>query len=127
MSGLFRKIDCHSLPVANLDSAIEFYQDKLGHELIWRSGEAAGLRFPESDSELVLHTDTRPVETDLFVDSVTDAVQQFKAAGGAVVSGPFDIAIGKCAVLKDPWGNHIVILDASKGLLQVDRHKNLIE
>ena len=82
MSGLFRKIDCHSLPVANLDSAIEFYQDKLGHELIWRSREAAGLRFPESDAELVLRADARPIETDLFVDSVTDAIQQFKTAGG---------------------------------------------
>ncbi len=127
MSGLFRKIDCHSLPVANLDSAIEFYQEKLGHELIWRSGEAAGLRFPQSDAELVLHTDARPIETDLFVDSVTDAIQQFKTAGGTVVSGPFDIAIGKCAVLRDPWGNDIIILDTSKGLLQVDPHKNVIK
>ena len=127
MSGLFRKIDCHSLPVENLNTAIEFYQDRLGHELIWRSQSAAGLRLPESEAELVLHTDSRPIETDLFVDSVADAIQQFKDAGGTVVSGPFDISIGKCAVLKDPWGNNIVILDTSKGVLQVDQHKNVIE
>ena len=127
MSGLFRKIDCHSLPVDNLDSAIAFYQNKLGHTLIWRSPSAAGLRLPESEAELVLHTDSRPIETDLYVVSVADAIQQFKDAGGTVVSGPFDISVGKCAVLKDPWGNHIVILDTSKGVHQVDQHKNVIE
>ena len=127
MSGLFRKVDCHSLPVDNLDQALDFYQAKLGHELIWRSESAAGMRIPESNAELVLHTADRPIETDFTVGAVPDAIKVFTEAGGEVVVEPFDIAIGKCAVLRDPWGNKIVILDNSKGLLQVDQDKNVIK
>ena len=63
MTALFRKVDCHSIPVADLDAALAFYRDGLGHELIWRDDSAAGLRLPDSDAELVLHTDERPIET----------------------------------------------------------------
>ena len=63
MTALFRKVDCHSIPVADLDAALAFYRDGLGHELIWRDDSAAGLRLPDSDAELVLHTEKRPIET----------------------------------------------------------------
>lgn len=123
---LFTKIDCLSLPVPDLDAALAFYVDRLGHELIWRSDTAAGLRLPESDAELVLHTDDRPMETDLTVESVPEAVERFTAAGGKVRYGPFEIQIGRAAVVEDPWGNVLVILDISKGLFQVDEHKRVI-
>ena len=55
MTALFRKVDCHSIPVADLDAALAFYRDGLGHALIWRDDSAAGLRLPDSDAELVLH------------------------------------------------------------------------
>ena len=48
MTALFRKVDCHSIPVADLDAALAFYRDGLGHELIWRDDSAAGLRLPDS-------------------------------------------------------------------------------
>ena len=67
MTALFRKVDCHSIPVANLDAALTFYCSRLGHELIWRDDSAAGLRLPDSDAELVLHTDERPIETDFWL------------------------------------------------------------
>ena len=119
MTALLSKIDCHSLPVPDLDAGIAFYA-ALGHDLLWRDETAAGLRLPESDAELVLHTDARPVETDFAVASVPAAIEAFVAAGGSLVHGPFDIRIGRCAVLLDPWRNPIVILDASKGLVTVD-------
>ena len=125
MSGILERIDCHSIPVPDLDLGIEFYSS-LGQELIWRSETAAGLRLPDSDTELVLHTDNRPIETDFKVESVPDAVEQFIAAGGRLVHGPFDIQIGQCAVLLDPWDNPIIVLDTSKGLLRVDENKNVI-
>jgi len=117
MKSLFLNIDCHSLPVADLDAAIEFYKS-LGQELIWRTHTSAGLRL--GDSELVLHTDSRPIETDLLVESVEDAIEVFTKAGGTVLQEPFDIQIGKCAIISDPWNNPIVILDQSKGLLKTD-------
>lgn len=51
-SPLFRKVDCISLPVDDLEEALQFYQQALGHELIWRDDTAAGLRLPDSTAEL---------------------------------------------------------------------------
>jgi len=33
---------------------------------------------------------------------------------------PFDIPIGRCAVVNDPWGNRLVLLDVGKGSLVTD-------
>ena len=123
----FLKIDCLRLPVADLEAALRFYRNDLGHELIWRTRTAAGLRLPESNSELVIHTEGDPPETDLTVESVPEALQRFLNAGGAVFAEPFEIAIGLCAVVADPWGNRIVLLDTSKGLLQTDTEGNVID
>jgi predicted enzyme related to lactoylglutathione lyase len=127
MPPLFGKVDCVSIPVPDLDAALAFYSANLGHELIWRSSKAAGLKLPGSNTELVLHTDNRPMETDLAVDSVPDALVRFTSAGGKVLRGPFEIQIGRCAVVADPWGNVLVLLDASKGILQVDENRRVIE
>src|SRR6476659_990056 len=105
MGPLFQKVDCLSLPVPSLDDALRFYCGGLGHGLLWRTATAAGLRLPNSTAELVLHTDDRPIETDLTVASVPAAVERIVAAGGTLVHGPFEIAIGLCAVVADPWGN----------------------
>jgi lactoylglutathione lyase len=124
---LFRKVDCLSIPVPSLDAAVAFYSADLGHELIWRSSTAAGLRLPGSNAELVLHTQNRPMEMDLAVESVPEALARFTSAGGKVLRGPFEIPIGLCAVVSDPWNNVLVILDASKGPLQVDENKHVVE
>jgi lactoylglutathione lyase len=126
MTALFRKVDCHSIPVGDLEAALAFYRDGLGHELIWRDATAAGLRLPDSEAEFVLHTNERPVETDLLVASVPAAIERFVQAGGQVVAGPFEIRIGLCAVLEDPWQNRLVILDSSKGQLSTDAAGNVI-
>jgi len=126
-TALFRKVDCLSVPVPDLDAALAFYSTNLGHQLIWRSRTAAGLRLPASNAELVLHTQNRPLEVDLAVDSVPEALARFTSAGGRVIRGPFEIQIGLCAILADPWNNVLVILDSSKGLLQVDEKKRVIE
>ena len=127
MTPLFRKVDCLSIPVPDLDAALAFYSERLGHELIWRSSKAAGLKLPDSNAELVLHTDDRLLETDLSVESVPQALERFRTAGGKVLAGPFDIQIGLCAIVADPWDNVLVLLDASKGLLRVDENKRVID
>jgi len=123
---LFKRVDCLSIPVSDLDAALAFYSGQLGHELIWRSNTAAGLRLPDSNAELVLHTGDRPMETDLTVDSVPEALVRFTSGGGKILRGPFEIQIGRCAVVEDPWNNVLVILDASKGTLLVDENKRVI-
>lgn len=37
------------------------------------------------------------------------------SAGGAVVRGPFDIDVGRAAVLRDPFGNVLTLVDLSRG------------
>ena len=122
---LFRRVDCIRAPVANLDASLAFYRDALGHELNWRTATAAGLRMPDSHAEIVIHTEAHPLEIDLLVESVESAAQRFVASGGRVVAGPFDIAIGRCAVVADPWGNVLVMLEMSKGRLTTDAEGNV--
>jgi predicted enzyme related to lactoylglutathione lyase len=123
---LIRKVDCIRLYVPELEAGLEFYRDRLGHELIWRTETAAGLRLPESDAELVLQTEDQRQEVDLLVDSADEAARQVEASGGRVIVPPFDIQIGRCVVSEDPWGNPLVLLDTSKGLLKTDADRNVI-
>ena len=94
---LFRRVDCLALGVSDLKAAVRFY-GSLGHEVIWRTDSEVGLRLPDSEAELVLQTKRPGPETDLAVDSVSEAVAAFVAAGGRVVVEEFDIPIGVA-----PW------------------------
>jgi lactoylglutathione lyase len=123
---LIRKVDCVRLYVPDLDAGLAFYRDRLGHALIWRTEDAVGLRLPDTDAEIVLHTERAEPEIDLLVDSADGAAARFEAAGGRIVAGPFDIQIGRAVVVQDPWGNQFVLLDASKGLLVTDADGNVV-
>jgi predicted enzyme related to lactoylglutathione lyase len=125
LTALFRKIDNHMLAVTDLEAALVFYRDKLGHELIWRDHVSAGLRMQDTDAELVLHTRIGP-ETDFLVDDVDTAFQRFLSAGGEPIEPPFEIKIGRCARVRDPFGNVIVILDQSNGSLETDEHHRVV-
>ncbi|HSD82755.1 MAG TPA: VOC family protein, partial [Anaerolineae bacterium] len=70
---LFQKIDCICLHVSDLDEALAFYRDRLGHELVWRNEQAAGLRMPETDAEIVLHTERPGQEIDFKVEAADAA------------------------------------------------------
>ncbi len=123
---LFKRIDCVRLPVSDLESGLSFYMDNLGLELIWRTEESVSLRLPQDESEIVLYTDDRGEEIDILVESADEAARYFESAGGEVVVQPFDIRIGRCVVVKDPWGNELVLLDNSKGRLMTDEEYNMV-
>ena len=123
---LIDRIDCIRLAVSDLDAGLRFYRDRLGHTLVWRTDSAAGLRLPGTDAEIVIHTESIPPEIDLRVDSADAAARRFEAAGGQIVVPPFDIQIGRCVVVQDPWGNRFVLLDISNGLLNTDEDGNVI-
>lgn len=113
---LFQKIDCVRLPVDDLEAAIAFY-GRLGHALIWRQPTQVGLRLPGTDAELVLQTESSDPEVDVLVGDADAAARTFEKAGGRVVRGPFDIEVGRCVVVEDPWGNRLVLLDLRRGPL----------
>ncbi len=120
-SPLFKNIDCLMFNVQDLNAAIAFYGGKLGLPLAWR--HETGVAFQVGESELVIgQGDPRQPETDIMVDSAEDAARRFCEAGGKIVAGPFDIRIGKCVVVDDPWGNRLVLLDCTKGTLKTDKN-----
>jgi predicted enzyme related to lactoylglutathione lyase len=123
---LFRKIDSLQIPVPDLEAGLAFYRDVLGHVLIWRTEKAAGLRLPDSDAEIVIQTERLELEANITVGSADAAAATIAAAGGRVAVPPFDIQIGRCTVVEDPWGNRLVLLDVSKGLLLTDEHGTVI-
>lgn len=126
MHPLFSKVDCVRLPVSSIEEGLAFYRDALGHKVLWRTETSVGLALPDSNAELVLHTEGDPPEVDLQVESVPEAVALIQAAGGELKTGPFDIMIGLCAIVTDPWSNRLVILDSSKGKLQTDAEGNVV-
>jgi predicted enzyme related to lactoylglutathione lyase len=124
---LIRKVDCVRLPVDDLDAALEFYSKMLGHALKWRSHDAAGLAMPDSDAELVLHLRLEHMEPDLLVESADEAARRFVEAGGRLVNGPFDIPVGRVAIVQDPFGNVLSLLDLSKGTLKTDAKGHVVD
>jgi lactoylglutathione lyase len=123
---LFQKVDCLRLPVPELDAGLAFYRDQLGHQVIWHTAQAVGLRMPNTDAEIVLYTGDFGQEIDLKVESADLAASRIEAAGGKVIVPPFDIEIGRCVVVHDPWGNELVLLDTSRGLLVTDANGHVI-
>jgi catechol 2,3-dioxygenase-like lactoylglutathione lyase family enzyme len=114
---MLRKIDCVMVPVGDLEEATAFYTRVFGLRPVWRDESSAGLAMPETDAEIVLHTMELPpdVHVHYLVDDVITAVATFGDRGAVVRTAPFDIGVGRCAVLEDPFGNAVCVLDLSRG------------
>ena len=110
--------------VPSVEAGLAFYRDRLGHKLLWRTPTAAGLLIDSSGTELVVSVDGGP-ETDLLVDSVDAAVALVVETGGFLVAPPEDIAVGRVAVVTDPFGNQLTLVDLTKGRFETDAHGNV--
>ncbi len=113
-----RKIDCIMVKVDDVDKAREFYVRIFGMTPVWRDASSAGLKFPESDAEIVLHCIKEiPARVDVtyLVDDVIRAAEALEAEGCTLAAAPFDVAIGTCAVIIDPFGTPLTLIDMSKG------------
>ena len=112
--GNFRKIDCVMVRVPDLAVATEFYTRSFGLRRLWADATSVGLGMAETDAEVVLHTMDLAADESVYylVDDVDAAAGQYT---GTIRTAPFDIAIGRCAVLEDPFGNAVGILDMTKG------------
>ncbi|HEY7486160.1 MAG TPA: VOC family protein [Streptosporangiaceae bacterium] len=118
---LIQKVDAVTIPVPDLDIGLRFYRDALGHRLLWRNEQVgqAGLGLPDGDTEIVLTT-RQDYTPNWLVDSADEAARAVQAAGGRVVTAPFDIPVGRLTVVADPFGNSLVLLDLSKGRYVTD-------
>jgi catechol 2,3-dioxygenase-like lactoylglutathione lyase family enzyme len=113
--GAFRNIDAVTVPVPDLDAGLRFYCGVLGHRLAWRDDAVgqAGLRVADGDGELVLTT-VQAYEPNWLVDDVAACVEVFRRHGGELVRA-FDLPVGRAAVVRDPFGNRLVLVDLSRG------------
>ena len=113
--GIFRRVDAVTVPVPDLDAGLRFYSRALGHRLKWRDDAVgqAGLELPDGDSELVLTT-RQSYQPNWLVTDIQDAVELLVGHGGQLIPAPFDLPVGRAAVVRDPFENILVLLDLSK-------------
>jgi lactoylglutathione lyase len=104
--------------VEDVQAAASYYADVFGLHPQWSGDGSIGLVFQETNAEIVLHSDQNipsSVEVYYLVDDVVSAVADYAARGCQILIAPFDITIGKCAVIRDPFGTRLCILDMTKG------------
>ena len=117
MHGL-RKIDSVTMRVTDLEASARFYEEAMGLRRAWTDAEnqMGGFLFPGNDSELVIHTtpelDSPPYS--FSVDDVVEFCKKYREQGYAVLTEPFEVRCGMYAVLADPDGNRINIIDLKK-------------
>lgn len=115
---MFRKIDCVMIRVPDVPTAATFYEEAFGLKRLWQDGDTIGLGLSHTDAEIVLHNSPdipHDVEVHYLVDNVAEAVQGYAQKGCTVLVQPFDIVIGQCAVIRDPFGTTLCLLDMTKG------------
>lgn len=123
---VFEKLDCIRYYVPDLAEGVTYYHEKLGLEIAWKNEHEIAFVMADGISELVIQNTQKREETDIKVTSVRRTIQKIRQAGGQLVCGPFGIQIGECAVVQDPWGNTMVILDSIKGTFLTDEDGNII-
>jgi catechol 2,3-dioxygenase-like lactoylglutathione lyase family enzyme len=115
---MLKKIDCVMIRVESIEAARQYYTDVFGLRPLWGDENSIGLGFPETDAEIVLHNESdipSNVEVYYLVDDVESAVSELQEKECTTIVGPFDISIGKCAIIRDPFGIRLCILDMTKG------------
>jgi catechol 2,3-dioxygenase-like lactoylglutathione lyase family enzyme len=88
---LLRKVDAVTVPVPDLDAGLAFYAEVLGQPLRWRNDEIGQAAVGLPDGDTEI----------VLVDA-------------------FDIPVGRVAVVADPFGNALVLVDLSKGRYVTD-------
>ena len=125
MDEVFKNVDCIELYVSDLDDGIKYYCGSMGLKLLWRTDTSVGLGMENDIAEILLQTERPFMSVDMKVESVVESIDKIVEAGGKVLEGPFEIPIGKCAVICDKWDNKYVILDMTKGKYTTDEYGNV--
>jgi len=112
------KIDSIMFYVSDLEESAKFYRNILGLRQNWCDQEQGmvGFSFRESDSEIVIHGDPNlPNPSFSFlVRNVEKFCDEYQKKGYRIVKDPFGVRCGKYAVLADPDGNELPIIDLTK-------------
>lgn len=112
------KIDSIMFRVKDLDKSAAFYEKVLGLKKAWRDEKEGmiGFTLPGNDSEIVIHSNPHIPNPDFcfLVRDVEESCREYTEKGFRISMGPFGVRCGKCAVLEDPDGNKIPIIDLTR-------------
>jgi len=104
--------------VDDVHAGEKFYSEVFGLTPLWREAGSVGMRLPESETEIVLHNNANipnKVEVHYLVDDVVASVKSLAENGCRILVPPFDVFVGKCAVIQDPFATTICVLDLTSG------------
>ena len=112
---MLRRIDRIILRVPGLAAAVRYYRDVMGLTLVKEDHRLALLRLPEGETELVLHADDDlPAEAVYYlVDDVRDLFNRRAELKLQFVAAPTPVGRGYRGMIKDPFGNVILVVDRS--------------
>ena len=112
---MLRKVDRILLRVPSLESAIGYYRDVLGLHLIHHDKRVANFKLADGATELLIHVDSDlPAEAMYFlVDDVRNLYDRRDELKLQFVSRPAPVSRGFRAVVKDPFGHVLMLLDRS--------------
>ncbi len=112
------KIDSIMYRVTDLAEAEAFYTGALHLRRLWADSERnmIGLGLAESDAEVVIHTDPAIPSPDFsfLVADVESLCAEHERGGQRLILRPIEVRTGFFAILADPDGNPIPIIDLKK-------------
>lgn len=115
MSAKLLKVDNIMYRVKDLQLAEEFYTQVLGLTKVWADTERSqiGFKLANHDNEIVIHQDDSLPDFDYsyLVENVSDFIRETQLVP---VFGPIEVRCGKYAVIEDPDGNKLPIIDLTK-------------
>jgi len=105
------------LPAENLDTAKDFYKNKLGLDLKFDFADKGMVAFKVGDNEpaiIVSNLQNAKPAIWFTVDDVRQAYEELKQNGVVFLSEPFEIMTGLSVEFTDPFGNKLGLTDYSK-------------
>lgn len=114
---IIKDYDNFFLPVENLETAKEFYKDKLGLGIKFDFADKGMTAFKVGENEpaIILSTMQNSKPAIWFtVESVQNAYEELKQKGVTFLSEPFEIMTGLSVEFTDPFGNKLGITDYTK-------------
>jgi catechol 2,3-dioxygenase-like lactoylglutathione lyase family enzyme len=113
-----------TIRVADLDTSVAFYTEKLGFQLIRRLGQRSAA-FEAADNKILLlqkfegqpHvTAAAPISFGLFVDDLDGAIETLRGRGVEFEGEPVDMPEFRIAFFSDPDGTPLYLAQVNESL-----------
>lgn len=116
------KLGLIMIVVRDMERSVKFYRDVLGLKLLFKQSNWS--QFDAGTILIGLHPEGEEVKVSptsgssfgIYVDDITRTAAEIKRRGGNVAIEPRNEPFGRWALLKDPDGYNIQIIEMSRGL-----------